>query len=747
MNQTDIPIHLDLSNLDYPDALKGLSNERGDENSHQNPHQSHHRVKFESDKISPGPANENREYTNGNSDLLLNLLLDKEKTHNRRRSNSRSQVVAAPNIGSFSYKSNPTSQQSMGSFGSHDSDNGDNESHSDDLTGDLAGGARPPLPKTSTGSVTVEDPKKRKQVQYFVTLTSLNETFAQKHLSVPYYPDTRKLGRPTGAKIKPDVSNGFFDSRVLSRNHAAMYIDVNTGKLMLKDLGSSNGTFVNDKKLDTEPVEIKVGDNVCFGFNIQVGINHKQINAKVENINIMNDILKPNANGGIHLNKNIDSVEYKHYQYIQDLYNKVKESSTGSAPANSQANKMKSNPANFETALFSDVNPDIEDNLLGLYTKANNGIFKNSGTSSTSKLEHSINILVNCLTKIKQQNNSLTSLEEFLESYKSKLNDLNESYLKHQYDTKLSETLELIDQEKSCNDKLRGELKMAKDDNYKKTKKLEEKIFKLKDDKQSLSKQISELNRNILLKDETLSNLEQELEGLKKQAENADNSQINHVEEDVLINSISDPNHLNKGFDFEPSHLSSNIIKGDDNIEHVHELLDSNSNSNSEPGSNSNSNSDSNLSSGGVVHHPTHDNSNINSAGDFVEQFPEEGDDYGNDNGYHNRNNDHNDHNNSNTNNNNINDNNNSDNSNSDTNNSDTNNGDNNSNNNNDGDGEGNRGNEDNDPNLPFTKVPASIAESEIDEYDVDNDLRYNNGVVAIGITCIIVGILIHKFT
>ena len=48
----------------------------------------------------------------------------------------------------------------------------------------------------------------------------LNDTFIKKHLPVATYPETTKLGRPTGTKFKPDVTNGYFDSRVLSRNHA-----------------------------------------------------------------------------------------------------------------------------------------------------------------------------------------------------------------------------------------------------------------------------------------------------------------------------------------------------------------------------------------------------------------------------------------------------------------------------------------------------------------------------------------------
>lgn len=690
MNQTDIPIHLDLSNLDTPG------------------HQSSPRTAGPASKsIDRKPPGENHLLVKFDETLSNGANSDSSSDHdghrnNRRRSNSRSQVVATPNLSSFGV-------QGLAANGSVRETNENNN-----LFNEFSGDSSPIHPKMA-----VEDPKKRKQVQYFVTLSSLNETFAQKHLSVPYYPDTRKLGRPTGAKIKPDVTNGFFDSRVLSRNHAAMYVDGNSGKLMLKDLGSSNGTFVNDRKLDTEPVEIKVGDDICFGFNIQVGINHKQINAKVENINVMNDILKPSGGSSeFQLSKNMDPAEYKHYQYIQELYNKVKASAEDEKTIDKKSHQR--GDASFETALFSDVNPDIEENLLGLYTKANNGIFKNSGTSSTSKLESSINILVNCLTRIKQQNNSLSSLEEFLESYKSKLNDLNDSYLKHQYDTKLSETIELIEQEKSSQEKLKAELKVVKDENYKKTKKLEEKVFKLKDDKQSLNKQITELKTNLKEKEDRLVELESSTKEINLPVSS---SKISLVEDSLR----SLTSKLDIG-DLQDSGLNANITnKGDNGSVKTSELLDFDSN----PSSNSDTNSNSDAS----VDKPESSNLNTTPVDSGWEGGNEgqggadgRGDEGQEDEGQRGGDeregqsqgnqglaggNESNDNNNSNNNNNNPNNNN----------------------------------HDDDDPSIPFVKVPSTVNDADIDLYDADNDLRYNNGMVAVGLVCIIVGIFIHKFT
>jgi len=63
----------------------------------------------------------------------------------------------------------------------------------------------------------------------------------------------------------------------VSRSHARVYTE--SGKLMLKDLGSRNGTQLNNEPLpgwrsgkESEPVEIMENSNVKFGFNTRVRI-------------------------------------------------------------------------------------------------------------------------------------------------------------------------------------------------------------------------------------------------------------------------------------------------------------------------------------------------------------------------------------------------------------------------------------------------------------------------------------------
>ena len=54
-------------------------------------------------------------------------------------------------------------------------------------------------------------------------LLSLNGTFERKTISVPFGPDEAlRIGRQTNAKTIPTPTNGYFDSKVLSRQHSTI---------------------------------------------------------------------------------------------------------------------------------------------------------------------------------------------------------------------------------------------------------------------------------------------------------------------------------------------------------------------------------------------------------------------------------------------------------------------------------------------------------------------------------------------
>lgn len=114
-------------------------------------------------------------------------------------------------------------------------------------------------------------------------LYPLNDTFIPKHISL-HNGQRVKIGRQTNTKTIPGERNGYFDSKVLSRQHAEIW-EV-SGKIYIKDVKSSNGTFINGERLspegvESEPFELKNDDIVEFGIDIIGEDNKTTIHHKV----------------------------------------------------------------------------------------------------------------------------------------------------------------------------------------------------------------------------------------------------------------------------------------------------------------------------------------------------------------------------------------------------------------------------------------------------------------------------------
>ncbi|EEH09051.1 conserved hypothetical protein [Histoplasma capsulatum G186AR] len=150
-----------------------------------------------------------------------------------------------------------------------------------------------------------------------LTLLPVNGTFERKQITVPYFPEVLRVGRQTNAKTVPTPVNGYFDSKVLSRQHAEVWAD-RAGKIWIRDVKSSNGTFVNGQRLspenrDSEPHELREHDTLELGIDIvsedQKSIVHHKVSAKVEhagiygpNMNILDlsfGDIDPTAGGGL----------------------------------------------------------------------------------------------------------------------------------------------------------------------------------------------------------------------------------------------------------------------------------------------------------------------------------------------------------------------------------------------------------------------------------------------------------------
>ncbi|GFN17817.1 putative cytoplasm to vacuole targeting Vps64 [Aspergillus tubingensis] len=131
-----------------------------------------------------------------------------------------------------------------------------------------------------------------------LTLLPINGTFDKKQINVPFYPDLLRIGRQTNAKTVPTPVNGYFDSKVLSRQHAEIWAD-KSGKIWIRDVKSSNGTFVNGQRLspenrESEPHELRENDTLELGIDIvsedQKTVVHHKVSAKVEHAGIYSSI-------------------------------------------------------------------------------------------------------------------------------------------------------------------------------------------------------------------------------------------------------------------------------------------------------------------------------------------------------------------------------------------------------------------------------------------------------------------------
>ena len=86
--------------------------------------------------------------------------------------------------------------------------------------------------------------------------------------------DVILIGKTTDT-IMPDVDvSSFVDSAVVSRRHAAIFMDANG--YSIEDLGSSNGTYVNDECCERgDRVQLNSGDRIGLGRENKVGFIFK----------------------------------------------------------------------------------------------------------------------------------------------------------------------------------------------------------------------------------------------------------------------------------------------------------------------------------------------------------------------------------------------------------------------------------------------------------------------------------------
>ncbi|OXG75109.1 hypothetical protein C350_05288 [Cryptococcus neoformans MW-RSA36] len=114
-------------------------------------------------------------------------------------------------------------------------------------------------------------------------LWPIQDTFQMKMIHLPEG-QRIKIGRQTNNKTVPGERNAYFDSKVLSRLHAEIWEQ--GGKIFIRDVRSSNGTFINGERLspegvESDPVEIKNEDQIDFGIDIVSDDNRTIVHHRV----------------------------------------------------------------------------------------------------------------------------------------------------------------------------------------------------------------------------------------------------------------------------------------------------------------------------------------------------------------------------------------------------------------------------------------------------------------------------------
>lgn len=107
------------------------------------------------------------------------------------------------------------------------------------------------------------------------------ESHAYRYLTLeaPSYSIRIGRGSRSGSKdLYPADNNAWFDSRVMSREHAVLKAQPDTKTLTIQDVGSMHGTYVDDVKLSKyQPKTVHDGDAIVFGTEVSRGPG-KQIN-------------------------------------------------------------------------------------------------------------------------------------------------------------------------------------------------------------------------------------------------------------------------------------------------------------------------------------------------------------------------------------------------------------------------------------------------------------------------------------
>jgi pSer/pThr/pTyr-binding forkhead associated (FHA) protein len=131
----------------------------------------------------------------------------------------------------------------------------------------------PPPPSSTTSSSTstsTSAPTRRHQETYLILHPKDDKSERRLILIPPPSAAPIRVGRVVNPKTPAKLDNLLFDTKVLSRNHAEVFSD-GMGRVYIRDLGSSNGTYINGFRLSmdgvpSEPYQLIVGQELVWSL-------------------------------------------------------------------------------------------------------------------------------------------------------------------------------------------------------------------------------------------------------------------------------------------------------------------------------------------------------------------------------------------------------------------------------------------------------------------------------------------------
>ncbi|KAF9065078.1 hypothetical protein BDP27DRAFT_1366679 [Rhodocollybia butyracea] len=194
------------------------------------------------------------------------------------------------------------------------------------LRGRSLGNATCALSKVSALSIELDETSPNTMTRrYVATVSTPRKPVFQRATSAqiasgPFYPHTICVGSPAlrigryrdiGAynNYDPRLLKIHFDSKVISRAHAELWLEASSGsdaslapgapKLFIRDTRSSTGTFLNGRRLaaagdESRPFELKDGDLLQLGVDFQGGNEdiHKSVKIRIE-LELLDGALPP----------------------------------------------------------------------------------------------------------------------------------------------------------------------------------------------------------------------------------------------------------------------------------------------------------------------------------------------------------------------------------------------------------------------------------------------------------------------